>query len=277
MSIAYYNGKISSPKNIEVPLTDRCVFFGDGVYDAAIGRGGKIYLLEEHTERLLRGAKALGIPCPYSKEELETLLLSLAKGSGEDVYTVYFQLSRNKDSRLHSARNIDGANLLITVTECRTPNPYERISLVSYPDKRYLYCNVKTLNLLPSVLASTYADERGCDEAVFIRNGVVTECAHSNISIIRDGVLFTHPECERILSGITRRHLIDTARKMGIEVREEAFTKADLYAANEVIVTSSTKLSRLAEAVDGIKYERHTDSLGLALSKALFNSFVENV
>lgn len=274
MSIAYYNGKISSPDKVLISPSDRGIYFGDGVYDAALGRDGKIYLLSEHTERLIRNAKALGIPCPYERRELEELLLQLYRESGEDVSFIYFQLTRRADTRIHSANGIDKSNLYITVTPCAMPNPKSRVKLVSYPDKRYLYCNVKTLNLLPSVLAATYADARGCDEAVFVRDGYVTECAHSNISVIKDGILYTHPECEKILSGITRKTLLNAAYDMGIPIREKPFTVGELYAADEAIITSSTKLARLADSIDGIRYDAKSGSIGEILTKKVHFSFV---
>ena len=274
MSIAYYNGKISAPEAISISPSDRAIYFGDGVYDATIGKGGKVYLLSEHTNRLLSNAKVLGIPCPCKKDELDNLISSLCQKSGEDVCFVYFQLTRSSMQRIHSAKGIEKSNLMITVTPCTSPNPDERISLITYPDKRYLYCNIKTLNLLPSVLAATQADQRGCDEAVFVRDGIVTECAHSNVSVIKDGILYTHPECEKILSGITRKTLLDEARKMGIQIREKPYTLGELYAADEVIITSSTRLARLAKSVDGICYEAKNGSIGEILTNKLHFSFV---
>lgn len=277
MSIAYYNGRISKPEEVTVSLKDRCVFFGDGVYDATIGTKKGIHQLDEHVERFIKNARLLAIPMPFDEALLKSLLTSLTKQSEEDVYTLYFQLTRRADKRLHSAKGANESSLLITVTPCAMPNPEDDVILFSYPDKRYSYCNIKTLNLLPSVLASTYADEKGGDEAIFVRDGVVTECAHSNISIIKDGTLYTHPECERILSGITRKHLLMKAQEMGIKTVEKAFTLSETYMADEVIITSSTRLARLAAQVDGIRYVQNKNSIGRLLAKALFCSFVNNV
>lgn len=274
MSIAYYNGKISAPEEISISPFDRALYFGDGVYDATIGKDGKAYLLSEHTERFISNAKALGIPCQYEKGELEKLIYALCKESREDICFIYFQLTRSSERRIHSAKGIEKSNLMITVTPCAAPNPDERISLITYPDKRYLYCNIKTLNLLPSVLAATQADQRGCNEAVFVRDGIVTECAHSNISIIKDGILYTHPSGERILSGITRGCLLNEATNIGVPIKEKQFTVGELYAADEVIITSSSKLARLAKSVDGIRYEEKTNSIGEILTKKLHFSFV---
>ena len=277
MSIAYYNGRISKPEEVTISLNDRCVFFGDGVYDAAIGTTRGIHQLDEHVERFIKNARLLAIPMPFDDVLLKSMLISLTRQSDEDVYTLYFQLTRRADKRLHSAKGANESNLLITVTPCAMPSPDDNVILFSYPDKRYSYCNIKTLNLLPSVLASTYADEKGGDEAIFVRDGIVTECSHSNVSIIKDGTLYTHPECNRILSGITRKHLLMKAQKMGIKTVEKAFTLSETYMADEVIITSSTRLARLAAQVDGIRYEIKEGSIGKQIVEKLFCEFVENV
>lgn len=127
--------------------------------------------------------------------------------------------------------------------------PYK---LISMEDIRFKLCNIKTLNLIPSVLASQRAAEHGCDEAVLHRGSRVTECAHSNISILKDGVLRTAPTDELILPGITRKHLLALARENGIPVAEEPFSMVELMNADEVIVTSSSALCIPVESVDGI-------------------------
>ena len=119
-------------------------------------------------------------------------------------------------------------------------------------DIRFKLCHIKTLNLIPSVLANQRATEQNCHEAVFHRGERVTECAHSNISILKDGVLRTAPTDELILPGITRKHLLELARELGIAVTEEPFTMAELMDADEVIVTSSSALGVRAESIDGI-------------------------
>ena len=127
--------------------------------------------------------------------------------------------------------------------------PYKLISL---EDNRYKLCHIKTLNLIPSVLASQRAAEQGCDEAVLHRGSRVTECAHSNISMLKDGVLRTAPTDELILPGIARKHLIALAKENGVPVVEEPFSMVELMNADEAIVTSSSALCMRVESIDGI-------------------------
>ena len=274
MSIAYYNGKISRICDASVPLTDRSVFFGDGVYDAAIGRDGVIYLEDEHLDRFISNARRLDIPLRLEKDELRGLLRELVEKADEECFFLYFQLTRYGEVRKHSYREGDGSNLLITVTPQALPNPKRRLALVSYPDRRYEYCHIKTLNLLPAVLASGYAEGMGADEAVFYRSDKVTECAHSNISILKGGRLITHPTDAHILPGITRAKMIQFCTDMGIETEERAFTRSELLRSDAALVTSSSKLCLIAKSVDGIRLHLRAKATAEALCNRFFQDFL---
>ena len=128
---------------------------------------------------------------------------------------------------------------------------YKKIKLITKEDTRFFHCNIKTLNLIPSVIASQDAKEAGCDETVLHRGNRVTECAHSNVHIIQNGVFRTAPTDNLILPGIARAHLIKACNKLGIPVDETAFTLQDLMEADEVIVSSSGSLCLAAEVIDG--------------------------
>ena len=251
-SFAYYNGRFDTKENITVPLTDRAIYFGDAVYDVAIGRYDRILWENEHINRLLYGAKRLGIQHSYTFEFISSLLREIAVKSMIASYIIYIQLSRSYETRKHSALGCC-ENLLITI------DPYEPnlfsppMRLMTCEDKRYGYCDIKTTNLLPAVLASTNAENSGFDEAIFIRDGFVTECSKSNISILKQGRLITHPTSSRILPGITREHLLRVCKEINIPICEEPFTLNDLLRADEIIVTSSTKLCRSVSHINDVK------------------------
>lgn len=250
---AYYNGQFSKKEDVRIPLSDRVIYFGDAIYDIAIGAHGVLHLGDWHVERLLSGARALGYEHSYSHDFIVEIISECIIRSGAESYTVYMQLSRNAPVRSHGANVCNGVNLLITVDPSPLPKKSGGIKLISKEDKRYRYCNLKTVNLLPAVIYSTEAETKGYDEAVLVRDGVVTECAHSNISILKDRVLYTHPTDDKILPGITRRELIAISKETGIECREIPFTLRDLLLADDVIVTSTTKLLRRANELDGVK------------------------
>ena len=251
-SFAYYNGRFDKKENREVPLTDRSICFGDAVYDVAIGRYDRILWENEHINRLLHGASKLGIEHSYSFEYISALLREIAIKSMIESYLIYIQISRSCGIRKHSAIGCS-ANLLITIDQFEPDLYSPPMKLMTYEDKRYEYCDIKTTNLIPAVLSSSEAEKSGFDEAVFIRDCFVTECSKSNISILKQGRLVTHPESSHILPGITRAHLLKVCEEVNIPVIKEAFTLKDLLAADEIIVTSSTKLCRSVGLINEAK------------------------
>ena len=249
--IAYYNGKIGTPEDMMVPMNDRVCYFGDGVYDATAAANGQIFLLDEHVDRLYNSAGLIGIQIPYTKPELKEILKDVVSRVDNPHSFVYFQVTRATAARTHAFPVNATANFWITVTPKQFRDFSQPIQLTEMEDKRYLYCNIKTLNLLPSVLAAQHAEEQGCYESVFHRGNIVTECAHSNISILKNGVLKTHPNDCYILPGIAKNHLIKACKKHSIPVAETPFTLDELRDADEVLVTSSSNFCSFADTFEG--------------------------
>ena len=153
-------------------------------------------------------------------------------------------------------------------------NVYEKMDTVLKEDIRYELCNIKTLNLLPSVLTAQAATEKSCEEAILHRNGTVTECSHSNVSILKNGTLITAP-CDRfILPGVTRAHLILAARENGIYVQERKYTVEELFDADEIIVTSSSKMARGVKSIDGISVGGRDESTLAILRDTLYANYL---
>ena len=211
----YYNGKFYKKNRAVLPISDRSIFFGDAVYDAMIGHSEKVFLIEEHLERLLTNARRIGLILPYTFEQLQCILLKVVKKSKLEEYFVYIQLSRCSAERAHAYPKEQKTALLITVSPFSPAPPEKRLKLIALEDKRHGFCDVKTVNLLPAVLASHTAASVGCDEAIFVRDGIVTECAHSNIAILKDGVIITHPDSPKILPGIAKKRLLAVATRGG--------------------------------------------------------------
>ena len=274
-SSVYYNGEILPREKARIPLSDRAIFFGDGIYDAALSVNGKIVWEDDHVERFFNNAKALSLEPKITEKELKEILHLMVEKSNFDTAFLYFQLSRNSESRVHSAVGTNKSNLLVTIENFTLQNPTKKLSLITYPDKRYGYCNLKTLNLLPSVLAATEAEKSGCDEAVFVREGVITECSRSNIFIVKNGCLKTHPTTEHILPGIARKKVINAAKKLGFEVFETAFTKEDLMLADEIMITSTTKLCLAANIIDEKKAGREKTPITESIYGELYKEIDE--
>ncbi len=273
MNYAFYNGEFYKSSDLRIPITDRGLFFGDGIYEALIGKHGGIYLEEDHFDRFFRNAEIMDLHPNFSREELSGWLREIILRSGLSEYFIYFQLTRYSEERTHSYAS-KKSNLLITVREHTTPDRNTRLKLITEEDKRHLMCNVKTLNLIPAVLASKRAESLACDEAVFIRDGYVTECAHSNISIIKNGILITHPTDNLILPGITRKRMLFLAERLGIPYKESPFTKAELISSDAAIVTSTTKLALIANEVDEIPLKKDRSEEAEALISALFDDYI---
>ncbi|MCI8423592.1 MAG: D-amino acid aminotransferase [Lawsonibacter sp.] len=253
-NVGYYNGAIGPLEEMTVPMQDRALYFGDGIYEATCAVNRVPFALEDHLDRMYNSLRLLEIPFHLDRQTV-TGELQKVLDAAEDAPThfLYWQVSRGVCMRNHPFPPAEvQPSLLIYVKPIAMKPKDKRYRLISLEDKRFYLCNIKTLNLIPSVLANQRAVEQGCDEAVLHRGSRVTECAHSNISILQDGVLRTAPTDELILPGITRKHLLALAREHGIPVEERPFSMTELMNADEVLVTSSSALCIPAESIDGI-------------------------
>lgn len=252
--LGYYNGNFGEAEEMTVPMNDRVCYFGDGVYEATLSRNYKIFALDEHIDRLYNSAALLRIEIAQTKQEMKDILYEMLSKMDTGENFVYWQVTRGTGKRDHTFLE-DGskANLWINISHKAVIDVYKKIKLITTEDTRFLHCNIKTLNLIPSVMAAQKAKEAGCDEAVLHRSGRVTECSHSNIHILKDGVFVTAPTDHLILPGIARAHLIRACKKLGIAVDETPFTVDELMNSDEIIASSSTTFCRSAEEIDGKK------------------------
>jgi D-alanine transaminase len=253
-TLGYYNGKYDEIENMVIPMNDRVHWYGDGVYDAGPCHNYHIFAIDEHIDRFFNSAALMDIKMPVTKGELKDLLTELVKKVDTGDLFVYYQVTRGGyTNRLHSFDESIPANLWVTLThaeikDCKTP-----IKCITEPDTRFYHCNVKTLNLMPSVIAAQHAKRAGAEETILYRKNMgnrVTECAHSNCHIILDGKLYTAPTDELILPGIARAHLIRMAKKLGYAVSETPYDLDTLRGADEILVTSSSKLCMHVNELD---------------------------
>ena len=251
-TLGYYNGETGEIDEMRVPMNDRACWFGDGVYDAAIAANYVIFTLDEHIDRFFNSARMLEMTVPVSKAELAGLLRSLVLKLESPTQFVYWQLSRGTADRGHAFPKGVKANLWITLRPFTLPDLDKKISLITMEDTRYFHCDIKTLNLLPNVLAAEKAKQAGAAETVFHRGERVTECAHSNVHILKDGVLRTAPLDNLILPGVSRRHVITHCERLGIGVDERAFTLEEMMTADEVLITRCSAFCLSADRIDGV-------------------------
>jgi D-alanine transaminase len=275
-SLGYYNGKIDTLENMTVPMLDRANYFGDAVYEAAYSAGGVIFCLDEHIERLYRSAAHLDIPVFHTPTELKTLLRQLTSRLDGPELLVYWQISRGAARRKHSYPVGSAPNLWVMIEPGKIKPPNTDYTLVTAEDKRHLLCTIKTINLAANVLASEEAVKNGCDEAVFYHNGMVTECAKSNIAILTAGTFRTAPTDANILPGISRANLLKACRTLGIPAAEQSFSLPDMMGADEVIVCSSGTLCAAARKIDGQAVGGRDDGTLSLLRRQVYDRFFQD-
>lgn len=250
-SIGYYNGAYGELDGMYIPMNDRVCAFGDGVYDAAYCYNGKIFAFDEHLDRFYISAKSVGLNIELSKEELKKRILFLVSQVESSKLFVYWQATRGTQARDHIFSDEIQANLWIIIkpSELRDMSNGNRVMLCE--DKRHHLCNIKTLNLLPNILALNEAARKSLDEVIFHRNGRITECGHSNVSILKNGELITPPSDELILPGIGRAHLMNVCKELGVPCFEKEFYINDLFEADEIILTAAGSLCIDVREIDG--------------------------
>ena len=274
-NLGYYNGEYDLIENMKVPMNDRVCYFGDGVYDATYSRNHKIFALDEHIDRFFNSAGLLQMKIPYTKGELKELLCDMVKKVDCGEQFVYWQITRGTEMRNHAFPKGDAkANLWIILKPLNIKDMSHKLKLITLEDTRFLHCNIKTLNLLPSVMAAQKTEEMACDEAVFHRGERVTEFAHSNVSIIKDGILKTAPTDNLILPGIARAHLIKMCKRFNIPVDETPFNLDELMNADEVIVTSSGQFCMATCEIDGKPVGGKSPEIIKKLQDALLEEFL---
>lgn len=274
-SIAYYNGTIGAPEELTVPMNDRVCYFGDGVYEATASSNGRIYLLDEHVDRLFNSAGLVSIEMPHTKQEIKDILNDLVSRVDNRHSTVYFQVTRGTAPRNHIFPKGVKANFWAFVSPKTFRDFSKPMKLTSMEDRRYLFCNIKTLNLMPNVMAAQHAEEEGCDESVFHRGEIVTECSHSNVSILKNGILKTHPNDCYILPGIAKAHLIKACKQLCIPVDENPFTLDELCSADEILVTASSNFCSFAHTFEGQPVGGKAPELAKALQHAVIQEYLD--
>lgn len=251
--VGFYNGEYGRIMDLKCSIMDRGMYFGDGCYDATYVCNNVILFLEDHLNRFYNSCRLLEIPFQYSREELTEILYNIVEKYDFSEGMIYWQTTRGTDFRNHVFPDFEQVkpNLMAYIRPFEMRPIDKTYKVITLEDTRFLHCNIKTLNLIPSVIANQRAREAGCDEAIFHRGDIVTECAHSNVMIIDKGVLKIHPYDNLILPGIASIHLMNLARANGIPAAEEEFTLDTLMNAEEVLITSSGSLGNRVVSVDG--------------------------
>ncbi|PYP65179.1 MAG: hypothetical protein DMD26_11960, partial [Gemmatimonadetes bacterium] len=236
---------------------DRGFIFGDGVYEVWRVVRGQLFEAARHQQRLERGLRELRITRPVdgTLERItaigERLLKDNGLASGEA--TLYVEITRGSALRTHYFPLPGTAPTMFAMASAFAPSEtrFSGTKVITQPDVRWLRCDLKTVQLLPNVLARQAATEAGASEAIFVRDGVITEGTHTTAFGMIDGVLRTHPANHLVLPGVTREIVIESARSHGVEVREQAIRVDELARATELFLTGTTTDVTPVVSLDG--------------------------
>ncbi len=244
-STVYLNDSFLTLNEARVPVLDRGFIFGDGVYEVIPVYNGNAFRLTHHLQRLQNSLEAIRLRNPYSMENWEKLIIQLIEKNAAEDLSVYLQLTRGVAPRDHGFPN---AAIKATVFMMATPlKPIPEsirqsgIKAITLTDNRWLNCHIKAISLLPNILLRQQALDHGAQEAILLRDGEATEGAASNLFIVQQGCIITPAKGPLLLPGITRDLILELAHKESLCIKEQPVSEAQLLAAEEIWLTSSTK------------------------------------
>ena len=253
--IAYVNGRYRPLAGEAIAIEDRGYQFADGVYEVIKVIAGRARDLERHLDRLQRSLAALALAEPMSRAALSGVLAEVLRRNRLRDALLYIQVTRGAAPRNHVYPKSTRPSLVVTARRPSFPSAKERedgVGVITLPDLRWGRCDIKSISLLPNVMARQQAAAAGCREAWLIDPaGFVTEGSASNAYIVdHDGCLVTHPLSPRILGGITRSVILELARADGIAVAERPFSVAEAQAAREAALSSTSSMLLPVTAID---------------------------
>ena len=240
----WINGQLTTLGSASIGVEDRGYQFADGVYEVVRFYGGKLFTLREHLERLARSAEGIRLGLPMSIEEIGAELRRFVPLTKLQHGFLYLQLTRGVAPRNHKFPCGESHTFLFYGKELPPPGEpgsAEGVKLMSVPDERWKRCWIKCIGLTANVLAKNEAFAAGFDEAVFVDREIVSECSSSNLFVVSEGKLITHPVGAKVLPGITRLVVLDVATKLGIRVEERAVREEEVKQADELFITSTTR------------------------------------
>ena len=238
-SIAYLNGSFLPLSKARISVLDRGFLFGDGVYEVIPAYGGRPFRLDQHMERLEHNLRAIRLAPPLSPGQWEAILKELLQGSHDQA--IYLQITRGAAAKRDHALPAEPCPTVLAWAFPMNDEIPQPARAITHQDIRWQWCHIKAITLLANVLLRQQALDQGCQEAILIREGEVTEGAASNVFAVIDNVLVTPAKGPHLLPGITRDLVLELAEDHGIANRERELTAEELTTADEIWLTSSTR------------------------------------
>jgi D-alanine transaminase len=244
METAYFNGKILPKDKICISPDDRGFLFADGIYEVVRWYEGFFFDMDGHLQRMKRSLRELRINWPET-DMFPSIALDLIKQNGleNQPAMVYIQVTRGVARRTHYFPSPEVNPTVYAYPFGFIPESKSQetgIKVMLKEDIRWSRCDIKSIALLANTLSFQEAKENGLKECIFVRNGLITEGSHSNIFFVSEGTLYTHPESNFVLPGITRKNILRIAQESGINIREEAIPENRLRFVQEAFITNTS-------------------------------------
>ena len=245
MSTVYLNGEFLPKDRATISVDDRGFLLSDGIYEVTPAYRGRLFRIEQHMRRLRHGLDALRIEYDSAGlPEMHADLIAANSLDTEDVAIVYLQITRGAAPRTHHFPPEGTPPTVYAFAQAyhrpesaRWEQGYEAVTV---PDDRWARVDIKSIGLLPNVLAQQAAAEAGVADALLVKDGVALEGSHNNLFAVFDGVVTTHPATHQILHGVTRAYVIELAKGQGLPVEERPVPLEEIRAADEIFFTGTT-------------------------------------
>ena len=251
----YLNGEVLDEREARIHVNDRGFLLADGIYEVIRVYGGRPFELDRHLRRLERSARELRLPLDPPADEIGRIATELLSRNGLADATIYVQVTRGVAPRTHAFPTATVApTTYVAVRPALAPPPAlvrDGAAAITLPDDRWARCDVKGVGLTANVLAKQAAVDAGAFEAIFVRDGYVTDCASCNVFAVFGATLMTAPRTNYILWGITREVVLELARQDGMDVQEMPFRVEQLRQADEIFVTGTSSELTPIVTLDG--------------------------
>lgn len=268
----YVNGEIVNHQEAKISVFDRGFLFGDGIYEAMVQINGTFFYGQEHLDRLTEGLRKIDILFDVLSLPKKIETLQIACDLKERDHFIYIQVTRGVAPRKHSYPEKSTPTLMMYAIPMLLPAINENhMSVVMVPDQRWHRCDIKSISILGNIMANEFAMNQNAYEAIFIRDGKITEASHCNIFFVKDEVVYTHAADENILNGITRKVVLQLCKDLKIACREQAIDQKEIHTMDEAFLTGTTTQIASIKKIDNHYFYKDQES-GL-ITKRLQEAF----
>jgi D-alanine transaminase len=255
LNIAFLNGEFLSLDRANVSILDRGLLFADGVYEVTAVANGRMIQHDDHFDRLYRSLESIELTAPLARQQVQDMQLELVRQNQLIEGIIYLQITRGAGIRDFAFPAQVKPTVFAYCSEMKIVNHEQLktgVKVITVPDLRWLRRDIKSVSMLPQVLAKQKARSAGAFEAWQVEEGHITEGSSTSAFMVRNGVLYTHPQNQRILPGTVRKNILKLWRDdLKLEIRETAFTPDEAKAADEAFLTSASTFLLSVVEIDG--------------------------